>query len=470
MTIAPHEPATTSTDVALAADPAGLSAVVARYAQDLSHCAELAAQLVDTPFVPAAFWPAPVIEHGQGQVVTLKASGRDGWDFRRRHPRESDEAFAWRRSNAIATTAAIVYSGAVLGINWQAAVSGIYVANGRTSLYAEQMRALVLAAGHRFDIVERSPERCVVEVARAGGRPTTFSFTMDEAISAGYVQGKGPNVGQDSWKGNARYNSNPADMLFARATTTACKAMFPDVIRGMEARETMFDEQPVDITATAEVLPAPRLTGEAIREAAQTARAAASGMRDVPPSGPSSAELVNDGAAPEPAGEPQAAAAAAPTPALGAAPGTIEQSQWRQINDRFSKIGGTVRGLTGPGQASRRLFILREIVGRDLTQGRELSRSEARKVLDNLAGEAGERLVRGILDSLPGSADDEPAPGDPVEQARAVEADVEQQIADARADADAKAAAAAAEASQADQYDPTTGGDPWAGVDGEAGR
>lgn len=335
--------------VALPSPSEAITAVVSQYATDLQHCAGFAEAIVDTPFVPAGLWPAPVVQRGD-QIITLKASGRDGWDFRRRHPQESDEAFAWRRRNAIATTGAIVYSGANLGLNWQAALSGIYVANGRTALYAEQMRALIQSKGHTFDIVERNAQRCTVSVMRRDEqRPTEFAFTMSEAITAGYVKGKGPNTGQDSWKGNDRYNTNPADMLFARATSIAAKAKFADVIRGMETRETVDDDrlrEPVDITAEVVVTQPARPTAAAILASAQQADA--------------------------PAAEPE------PAPVQRAVL-PITDPQMRMLGAVMAQLG-----VTGDGSRERRLTIASAIAGRPLDSSKDLTKDEASTVLDTL--------------------------------------------------------------------------------------
>jgi len=411
---------------ALAALPESVSVVVERYAADLAHCKSFAEAIVETPFVPAAFWPAPVIEQGNS-VVTLKASGRDGWDFRRRHPREDDQQWGWRRANAVATTAAVIYSGAVLGLNWQAAVSGIYVANGRASLYAEQMRALILAAGHRLDIEEMSDERCALLVQRVGESvPTPIVFTMDQAVRAGYVQGKGPNTGSDSWKGNARYNTNSAEMLLARATTLAGKAKFADVVRGMVAREVIFDE-PVDITATTEV------TQPAQAQLAQV----------------STAEILAGRPAPEP--EPEAVQ-----------PAMITDLQWRAINALFVDLG-----VTGIGQAAARLHVISALVERTIAKGSELTNAEARLVRDNLSHEVLRQHLAGTewaaLLRAPEAPADAPAEAPDAEEA-AAQAAAEQAAEQAAGDTLAELAQAAAEQAQADSIDPTVGPDPWAHI------
>lgn len=350
---------TSGTGLAIPSPSEAISSVVAQYATDLKHCGVFAKEIIDTPFVPAGLWPAPIVRRGN-DVVTLKASGRDGWDFRRRHPLESDEDFTWRRGNAIATTGAIVYSGAILGLNWQAALSGIYVANGRTSLYAEQMRALILSGGHRFEIVTRAADVCTVAVARRGEQDLTeFTFTMREAITAGYVKGKGPNVGQDSWKGNDRYNTNPCDMLFARATSIAAKAKFADVIRGMETRETLDDDRPapVDITAQVDVTtPTERPTTAAV-----LAAAGQEASQDHPPMTSGNAEPAPD-----------------PAPAVRAVL-PITDPQLRMLGAVMAQLG-----VTGVGVRERRLTIASRVVDRPLQSSKELTKDEASTVLDTL--------------------------------------------------------------------------------------
>lgn len=426
---------TTNPNLPAVPDVAALSALVEQYARDLAHCKAFAEAIIDTPFVPAGFWPAPVIQRGN-EWVTLKASGKDAWDFRRRHPKETDDAFAWRRGNAAATTAAVVYSGAALGINWQAAVSGIYVANGRTSLYAEQMRALILAAGHRFDISEHTAEACTVLVARIGDRePTPLTFTMDEAITAGYVKGKGQNTGENHWKGNDRYNTNPRDMLLARATTMAGKAKFADVIRGMVAREIIHDEydEPVDITATAVQVTAADVQAPP-RRGAPSALLGSLARREAEASSAIDGDTQYD---------PDAASSEGPKPeeVQITDDDVIDAKQWTAINARFVELrDGGIGAVGGPGAQANRLAVINHITGRPVAKGSELTRGEAQLVLDTLAGSAGERLTRAVL-----------AP-EPIEQASG-----HPTYEDGAQDAD--------NAAQADTPDPADGTDPWAGAE-----
>ena len=357
---------------------ADVSSMVERYAADLGHCGKLAEQIVDTPFVPASMWSAPVLGEGGQTPKTWE------WDYRRRHPRENDEAYAWRRGNAIATVAATIYTGATLGLSWQAALSGIYVANGRTSLYAEQMRALVLAAGHRLDVIERGTEVCRVTAQRAGRPAQEFTYTIEDARRAGYIKS------QQHPKGNDKYNTDPAAMLTARATSIACKVLFPDVIRGMDAREIAHDE-PVDVTATAEVRRVQLDTTPAAPPALR-GRPATEAITPPPAEQPAPVE-------PEPTPEP---AAAEPEPA-------DPKRLWDAINARFRDL--PVKGLNGPGQQANRRAIVAHIIGHQIATADELTADEAQLVLENLAGDAGVDLAHAVLNPAPPQAA-EPEQGD----------------------------------------------------------
>jgi hypothetical protein len=100
------------------------------------------------------------------------------------------------------------------------------------------MRALVLSQGHLFRIEEETNTACRVAVARRE-RPDEvqrFTFTAEDAARAGLTGGN--------------YGKYPAAMLLARATTKACRALFPDVIAGISyAPEEAAEFAPVTVVA-----------------------------------------------------------------------------------------------------------------------------------------------------------------------------------------------------------------------------
>ena len=110
-----------------------------------------------------------------------------------------------------------------LGISLMQAVQGITVINGKMSMSAEMMRALVLRAGHRFRVEVNTDKETTVLVARREwpDDEQRFTFTMDDAARAGLS-------GSPTWK---KY---PKALLLARVTSMACRAVFPDVVQGID--------------------------------------------------------------------------------------------------------------------------------------------------------------------------------------------------------------------------------------------
>lgn len=111
--------------------------------------------------------------------------------------------------------------GDALGIAPTTALYGINVIQGKPTLSAETMRAIVLAHGHRFDVVTFTELEAVVACARRErpGDVSTFAFTIEDARRAGLVGGN--------------YEKFPKAMLLARATSQACRAVFADVLAGV---------------------------------------------------------------------------------------------------------------------------------------------------------------------------------------------------------------------------------------------
>lgn len=116
-----------------------------------------------------------------------------------------------------------------LDLSLAQAVNGVVVINGSPSLKAETMRALVLRAGHRFRVDTQTDTECVVSVARREYPEDVqqFTYSTADAKRAGLTGG--------NWQ------KHPKAMLLARATSTACRAVFPDVIQGFYAPEEVAD-------------------------------------------------------------------------------------------------------------------------------------------------------------------------------------------------------------------------------------
>lgn len=136
-----------------------------------------------------------------------------------------------RRPEAII---AALLAGAERGFAPMESLRSVHVIEGRPTLSAEAMRALVLSRGHSIKIVKAGLEEAELIGRRRGDEEWSepFAWTMEDARRAGLA-------GKDVWK---RY---PRAMLLARASTELCRAVFPDVVAGLmsaeEATDTFLD-------------------------------------------------------------------------------------------------------------------------------------------------------------------------------------------------------------------------------------
>lgn len=139
------------------------------------------------------------------------------------------EAF---RGRPEAVTASMMF-GREIGLPPLTMLQNTHVIKGKVGMYAEQLRAMILAAGHEYVIDESSSDRCVISARRKNSdRWQTHTYTMDQAKLAGlYAQ-------------NEQYRKRPVEMLLARASGIMAHAQFPDVIRGMSALEEIDVESP----------------------------------------------------------------------------------------------------------------------------------------------------------------------------------------------------------------------------------
>lgn len=134
------------------------------------------------------------------------------------------------RDNIAATTAAILY-GREVGLPPMTALNNTHVIEGRPSMAAEAMRAMVLAAGHEIEVIESTGSICKMRAKRRGTERWTpeVVWTIDMARAANLL-------GKNNWK------NHPRRMLQARCSSELCELYFPDVVLGFKSVEEMTDE------------------------------------------------------------------------------------------------------------------------------------------------------------------------------------------------------------------------------------
>lgn len=169
-------------------------------------------------------------------------------------------------------TAGLIY-GREVGVPPVTMMQNMHVINGRVGMYAEHLRAMILAAGHEYDIEESTSDRCVISGRRKGSdRWIQHTYSMDQAKLSG------------DYSKNQNYRTRPVAMLLARASGIMAHAQFPDVIRGMGAIEELEVGEP-DAPAEAEQVKAPTSTVQrAAKKTAASKRAVAAELE--PPVAP----------------------------------------------------------------------------------------------------------------------------------------------------------------------------------------
>lgn len=289
-----------------------------------------------------------------------------------RNPTQQQLAEAFEKSVASATIGAHFGMSIGVGNDPFSALQNVHVVNGKPGLYAEAAVSLVQGHGHDVWTEDLTDVRAIVCGRRKGSEHVErVVITMDQAKRAG-------------WTRNATYQSTPQDMLYARAASRVCRRVAADALKGIGfAEELQDDEQPA---------------------------VAGNGTRTVQRARPVAAvEAPAVAERPPLPGEDDAANAPEPAPAR------IDEAQWRKINSRFKELG-----VTGEGQTADRLKVIGEVVGHPITRGGELTADEAQLVLDNLAGDAGHKVVAAALgrDVLAPAAAEPSGPPLPGEQDR----------------------------------------------------
>ena len=124
--------------------------------------------------------------------------------------------------------------GRELGIPAMAALRSVHLIEGKHSLSADLMVALVLKSGmaEYFQMVESTDAICTFETSRNGApQPTRLSYTIADAEKAGIAR-KGGN-----------WQKMPKQMLRARAKSELARLEYPDLLAGLYTPEELGDDK-----------------------------------------------------------------------------------------------------------------------------------------------------------------------------------------------------------------------------------
>jgi hypothetical protein len=132
------------------------------------------------------------------------------------------------------TALAIMLTGAELGLGPMLSLRSIHIIEGRPTLSADLMAALVHREIDRHGdgllmALPPTPQAATVRYRRWGWpEPLEFTYAMEDAQRAGLAT-------RDTWK------RHPAQMLKARAISTVCRMSFSDVVAGLYTEDEVLD-------------------------------------------------------------------------------------------------------------------------------------------------------------------------------------------------------------------------------------
>lgn len=144
----------------------------------------------------------------------------------------------------MAQAAVKIQAGAELGIPPVAAMSSIYIVEGKPTLSAVLMGALVKRSGrYNYRVVEHTAEKCSIAFFEGKEQIGVSTFTVEDAQAAGVLR-------NPTW---GKYRRN---MLFARAMSNGCRWYCPDVFGGPIYTPEELGEQRVNAEGEVQVVEA----------------------------------------------------------------------------------------------------------------------------------------------------------------------------------------------------------------------
>jgi hypothetical protein len=195
-----------------------------------------------TTAVDEVFHPtSPSVPSSVTTLVPLSSS----IDYDRQlEPRSLEEAFKLARHifaarlnfgsyGAAEAVFSTILAGRELGMSAMASLRGFHIIQGRPTLSAATIQALILRSGKAkfFRCIERTNERATFETQRGDDPIVTLTYTIEDGQRAW-------DKDEKAWKASG-WQKNPADMCVARAGSKLARLVYPDILSGFYASEEM---------------------------------------------------------------------------------------------------------------------------------------------------------------------------------------------------------------------------------------
>jgi len=263
-----------------------------------------------------------------------------------------------------------VEHGQALGISPMTAIQGVHIIQGKPTLSADLMAALVRRAGHRLRVSVDAVPSATAQLIRSDDPDWTFEATWDmaRAEAAGLL-------GKDTWR------QHPTAMLKARAISEVIREGASEVLHGLiYTPEELGGEEPAEGADVTEAPAAPQNVNTETGEIHE-------------------AEVVEDGPAPQAdGGEPvsHVADAAADEEPLGSG-GETSPSSPPMISSQQTKLLGVLMKEAELTERATALAYAANVIGREIGSRNELTRDEASRVIEALKTDAD--VLAGVTDA-----------------------------------------------------------------------
>jgi hypothetical protein len=145
----------------------------------------------------------------------------------------------------------VILQGRELGMGVMQSLQDMYVVQGKIGMMTGSMAARYLDAGHRYFVLEKSAERCVVKFVLNGGQEYVETITYQEAHDAHWDQQW--NKEKSAWEPKATWaGRGRATMLLNRTLSAGIRTIAPGVLRGARSVDEVTDpgyepETPSDV-------------------------------------------------------------------------------------------------------------------------------------------------------------------------------------------------------------------------------
>jgi hypothetical protein len=156
-----------------------------------------------------------------------------------------------------AEAAAAILAGSELGFDPIASLNAFYPIQGTSAPKALTLRAVVQGKGHEFELVESTPQRCIMRGRRRGAENwQQVTWSLERARQLGLTS-------RDQWR------KQPQAMLVARATSELARLIGADALMGIpysyeELQDTGPDEEVAEVATAGRPARARRRTAAAI--------------------------------------------------------------------------------------------------------------------------------------------------------------------------------------------------------------